>query len=82
LLHKQATVTALGMAAETIERDVRRFLYAKEVAPNDLLWLILGLPVKDSLEKHLKLNIAETIVMGFGNSGIHLKTNEAGYVSW
>lgn len=70
------------MAGESVERELKRFLYSKEVAPNDVLWLVLGLPIKDGEMKYLKLNIAETLVMGFGNSGIHLKTNHDGYVSW
>ena len=70
-----------GMAEESVERELKRFLYSKEVAPNDVLWLVLGLPINGEM-KSLKLNIAETLVMGFGNSGIHLKTNHDGYVSW
>jgi hypothetical protein len=70
------------MAGENLEKQIKRFLYSKEMAPNDVLWLILGLPIKDGIEKHLKLNIAETLVLGFGNSGIHLKTNPDGFISW
>lgn len=66
-----------------MENDIRQFLYSKEVAPNDVMWLILGLPSQyDGKEKFLNIRIAETIIYGFGNSGIHLKTNSDGNISW
>lgn len=67
-----------------IEKEIKKLIYSKEVSPSEIVWLLLGLPVKstDGNEKHLKLNIANTILFGFGNFGIHLKTNEEGYINW
>lgn len=66
------------------EAESKRYIYSKLVSPNEIIWLALGLPVSDtsSTSKHLRIKIANTIVFGFGNSGIYLSTGKDGRVQW
>lgn len=66
------------------EASPEKYHYSQELAPNEVVWLALGLPVQPvglNSMHHLNLKIADSLIFGFGQSGILLKTDSNGMVS-
>jgi hypothetical protein len=66
------------------EASSEKYYYSQELAPNEVVWLTLALPVQSvgcNAVQHLKINIANTLIFGFGHNGILLTTDAHGFVS-
>lgn len=71
--------------AYLLECAASELSYTKFVAPNELMWLILGLPLEEPQKRSvaIKLAIPETIVLGYSISPICLSTDaSSGRITW
>lgn len=71
-------------AVAAAEASRERYYYSREIAPNEYMWLALGLPVRpigSATDQFLRLKIADTMIFGFGHSEIYLKTDIHGYIA-
>lgn len=65
-----------------LNEEISSFAYDERFLPNEIMWLLLALPVDDHYGKvtRLKLNIPTTIVFGIRKDGIQLFNDAKGFI--